>query len=205
MATGRFQKGTTPWNKGKQTGISPANKKEKVFISCKQCGRDFGVQPYRKDTALFCSHSCVASFNMTGEKHHQWKGGKPKCEVCEIKLSNYNNKRCAEHAVLTGERNGLWVADRTKLKKYEGSEEKRSPAYKAWRKSVCDRDKWPCRIADNNCDGRLEVHHILPWSKFPELRYEVNNGISLCHFHHPRKRNDEMRLSPYFLELVKSN
>ena len=51
--------------------------------------------------------------------------------------------------------------------------------------------------------GKLEAHHILSWSKFPELRYEVNNGITLCHFHHPRKRNDEMTLSPFFQSLVK--
>jgi len=40
---------------------------------------------------------------------------------------------------------------------------------------------------------------------YPELRYEVNNGITLCHFHHPRKINDEMKLSPYFQELIKVN
>ena len=53
-----------------------------------------------------------------------------------------------------------------------------------------------------NCNGKLEAHHILRWSKFPELRYEVNNGISLCHFHHPRKIKDEMRLGPYFMDVV---
>jgi len=35
--------------------------------------------------------------------------------------------------------------------------------------------------------------------------YEVNNGITLCHFHHPRKRKDEIKLSPYFMELIKTN
>ena len=38
----------------------------------------------------------------------------------------------------------------------------------------------------------------------PKLRYEVNNGITLCHFHHPRKINDEMNLAPIFQELVKA-
>lgn len=105
----------------------------------------------------------------------------------------------------SGEKNWRWIEDRTLLKKYEGSEEKRNPAYKSFRKEVCDRDGWACRIADNNCDGRLEVHHILSWSKFPELRYAINNGITLCRFHHPRKRVDEMKLSPYFQSLVMSN
>ena len=29
-----------------------------------------------------------------------------------------------------------------------------------------------------------------------------NNGITLCFAHHPRKRAEEKRLSPYFMELV---
>ena len=65
-----------------------------------------------------------------------------------------------------------------------------------------DRDGWSCRIADNNCNGKLEAHHILPWRDFVELRYQINNGITLCHFHHPRKREDVEKLSPYFQSMV---
>ena len=76
------------------------------------------------------------------------------------------------------------------------------PVYKQWRIEVKKRDNWKCRIVDQNCSGKLVAHHILPWSRFSELRYQINNGITLCHFHHPRKRDDEKRLSPYFQELV---
>jgi hypothetical protein len=62
--------------------------------------------------------------------------------------------------------------------------------------------KFLCRIADVNCEGRLEAHHILPWRDYPELRYKVNNGITLCHAYHPRKRADEAKLSPFFQSLV---
>jgi hypothetical protein len=40
--------------------------------------------------------------------------------------------------------------------------------------------------------------------EFPELRYEVNNGITLCQHHHPRKKEDVAKLSPYFQNLVAS-
>ena len=34
------------------------------------------------------------------------------------------------------------------------------------------------------------------------LRYSINNGITLCHFHHPRKWEDEIKLVQTFQGLV---
>ncbi len=68
--------------------------------------------------------------------------------------------------------------------------------------SVKKRDNWKCRIADENCKGRLEAHHILNWIDYPELRYELTNGITLCHAHHPKGRKREAELSPYLQKLV---
>lgn len=196
---GRFKKGSTPWNKGLKTGIAPANKNQ-VSLTCTNCGNNFSVSQYRKYTAKFCSHSCKASFNMKGEKHPQWKGGKPSCVDCGKELSNYSNKKCSEHKGMTKENNPRWIKDRSQIKL--GCRNLHDPLTKQWRKEVKNRDNWSCRIADNNCDGKLEVHHILRWSEFPELRYQPNNGITLCHYHHPRKMADEKRLVPTFMELV---
>ena len=74
--------------------------------------------------------------------------------------------------------------------------------YKNWRIAVFKRDNWKCKIENQDCNGMLEAHHILGWSSHPELRYQLNNGITLCHAHHPRKRAEEKRLFPYFMELV---
>lgn len=124
-------------------------------------------------------------------------------------LTNKGNKHSDETKKMIGEKGKRripwnFIQDRTKVigrhnRNFHDS------SYKGWRKAVKDRDGWKCKISDCNCNGKLVAHHILPWSKFPELRYEVNNGITLCHFHHPRKRNDEMSLSPFFQSLVKDN
>lgn len=74
--------------------------------------------------------------------------------------------------------------------------------YKNWASSVKSRDKWKCKIANSDCNGQLEAHHILNWIDYPELRYEINNGITLCHAHHPRKWAEEKRLISEFQELV---
>ena len=73
---------------------------------------------------------------------------------------------------------------------------------KEWRKLVIKRDRYKCKINDCDCYGKLEVHHILSWRDYPELRYKINNGIVLCHFHHPREWKEERRLIPVFQDLV---
>ena len=99
----------------------------------------------------------------------------------------------------TGENNYRWIVDRTKLAKRQ---ERNDMAYKEWRMSVWKRDNFKCKISNQDCDGRIEAHHILGWAEYVELRYEVNNGITLCHAHHPRKRAEEKRLVPVFRELA---
>lgn len=35
------------------------------------------------------------------QNHHNWKGGKPKCEVCKKELSLYGLKRCKKHKIVS--------------------------------------------------------------------------------------------------------
>ena len=97
------------------------------------------------------------------------------------------------------EKHYLWIEDRTKLKEVG---DRRSSIYANWRKQVWLRDNFKCKIANPDCAGRIEAHHILGYTEYPELRYQINNGITLCHAHHPRKRAEEKRLIPTFMELV---
>ena len=87
----------------------------------------------------------------------------------------------------------------------KGDNKRNDPKYQRWRRSVKLRDKQTCRLKDNNCSGRLEVHHIKGWAKYPKLRYEIKNGITLCKFHHPRKKADEKRFIPIFEKILSTN
>ena len=114
--------------------------------------------------------------------------------------SRINNGTTPKATAPRGENHYLFIKDRTLLK--DDSKERGGQLHREWSRNVKNRDGWKCRIFNHQCSGRIEAHHILGWRDYPELRYEVNNGITLCHFHHPRKRNDEVRLSPYFSSLI---
>ena len=100
-----------------------------------------------------------------------------------------------------GELSPRWIADRTKVKL---DKDRGGALHKYWSKAVKTRDNWKCKITNQDCSGRMESHHILSWKNYPELRYIINNGITLCHAHHPKRRAEEERLAPVFQELISS-
>ncbi len=51
--------------------------------------------------------------------------------------------------------------------------------YVIWRTKIFKRDNYTCQICGLK-GGKLQVHHIKSWSKYPALRYKLNNGISVC-------------------------
>ncbi|MFA6925182.1 MAG: HNH endonuclease [Bacteroidales bacterium] len=65
---------------------------------------------------------------------------------------------------------------RKERKRYVHTRDKK---YLQWRSNIFQRDNWTCRTCGiTGC--YLEVHHIKSWAKYPELRYDVENGITLC-------------------------
>lgn len=54
--------------------------------------------------------------------------------------------------------------------------------YQQWRAGCLIRDRYQCRECGyKEDDGAfLEVHHIKNYNDYPNLRYELRNGITLC-------------------------
>lgn len=55
-----------------------------------------------------------------------------------------------------------------------------STEYKLWRKAVFERDDYACVWCGDAKGGNLEADHIKPFSLFPELRFAIDNGRTLC-------------------------
>ena len=52
--------------------------------------------------------------------------------------------------------------------------------YKLWRTAVFERDNYTCIWCGDNKGGNLEADHIKPWCDYPELRFAIDNGRTLC-------------------------
>ena len=51
--------------------------------------------------------------------------------------------------------------------------------YNEWRKNVLERDKFVCQVCGKKGKG-LQAHHKKTFAQYPELRYDVQNGITVC-------------------------
>ena len=77
------------------------------------------------------------------------------------------------------------------------------PQYKAWRVSVYQRDKFKCQWPGcKKCKKGLNAHHIKTWAHYPILRYDINNGITLCKAHHKMVTGNEEMYAASFMKIV---
>lgn len=58
-----------------------------------------------------------------------------------------------------------------------------------WRKAVFQRDQYTCQCCGNKKGGNLEAHHIKNFNDHEHLRFDIDNGITLCqNCHNPNKK-----------------
>ena len=67
-------------------------------------------------------------------------------------------------------------------------------AFARWRKEVYKRDGYVCQVC--GAKGEIKAHHILSWKDYPELRFELENGITLCYDCHKKLHKGKTRNNP---------
>lgn len=83
-----------------------------------------------------------------------------------------------------GNKTNFWKGG--KMKNYPVLEQiRKSSEYKLWRKAIFERDNFICQKYGIK-GGKLVAHHINNFADFSELRFAINNGITLS-----KKAHDE--------------
>lgn len=153
-----------------------------IIITCKVCNKRFEVIPsrFKRGDTKYCSLPC---------KYKDLKGRKLSQET-RIKMSksqsgNKNHFYGKHHStevrkklseLHSGERHRDWKGGITPI----NERIRKSFEYKLWRESVFRRDNYTCVWCGDNRGGNLQADHIKPFALYPELRFAIDNGRTLC-------------------------
>jgi hypothetical protein len=146
------------------------------------------------------------------------KGGLPHCGDCGVRLKHYSSTRCPSCA-----QKHKWKNPAFRKKFYahnpyfgEGPDHPRwrggkgpdswrhSPKGRQWRTRVYKRDNYTCQICGAH-PQRPHAHHIRSAKRYPKLRYEISNGITLCEQCHARVHLGEISIMPALFPHVTIN
>lgn len=75
-----------------------------------------------------------------------------------------------------------------KHKYHEVIEDRNRTAYKRWREAIYERDGYACRVCGRSTAG-LNAHHLYSYDDYPDKRFDLDNGITLCPRCHIRFHN----------------
>lgn len=167
------------------------------LMKCEYCGQDCLVNSINKthNKHHFCDLSCANKFkdHPHGKYHPCW--GKPNPSARRRMLEN-NPTKCGP---LNPNWKGGYCSDRRKVM---GRKE-----YSAWRTSVYERDNYTCQECGkkgNETGGYLNAHHIKRYSEFPNLMFDINNGITLCQKCHRKTQGKEHLFEKKYLQHIKN-
>lgn len=71
----------------------------------------------------------------------------------------------------------------------EAKKARNSSEYKDWKRSVFERDNYTCQLCGSKKD--LQAHHKLDFVEFPDKRFDVDNGLTLCRSCHNKIHYEE--------------
>ena len=144
----------------------------------------------------YCSVKCKGK-DSQGIKAHNNGQVEKNCQQCHknfmvspyrIDKAKYCSRACIGRS-RSGDKSPHWQGGKTVLSQAIRNSEK----YKLWRSSVFERDEFTCRNC-NQRGGKLEVDHVKLFSRYPELRFEISNGQTLCKDCHRTKTTNDLKL-----------
>jgi len=173
------QKCRSEWLKGKTLDGEEGHDTKSVFV-CEFCGDEF-ERYSTSNSCKYCSKECFGKAN--SGKNHPNRVGRSEYECarcgdtvvrreCDV---NGDNVYCSQECYHGPQSNSERVSKKQEIRK--------------WRTKVFERDDYTCQDCGKG-GGNLNAHHIERWSEAPELRFDVDNGVSLCVECHAQRHKD---------------
>lgn len=144
------------------------------------------------ETRTYCSHSCANSANANRERLSAYVRAKGAWNkgMKFVRKSNLISFSCIEckvgFLVRPYRRNTARFCsqkcssiNRDQGKTLENKKIRKSFAYKLWREAIFTRDNYTCTQCHVR-GGELNADHIKPFAFFPDLRFSMENGRTLC-------------------------
>jgi hypothetical protein len=151
---------------------------------CKHCANEARRNHFRKYTiddvrTIFANRDCILLsdeyINMNQKLEYICKCGNYYTKnLYEFKINKYTCESC-EYEMRAGENHPNWQGGISS----ERDKMKFTDEYKNWRIKVFERDDYTCQCCGKR-GVKLHAHHIQNFSQYPELRVDIENGITLC-------------------------
>ena len=146
-----------------------AHNNSRIEKECLYCGEFFqwkdSPSRIKEKKGKYCSRKCSNS-SKVGKS--SWNNGiKTGPQSLESRLRKSLAQRGEKHYNWQGGKTAISIALRNSFE------------YEEWRKAVFERDLYTCQGC-GEVGGRLEADHIKPWSLFPQYRFDIDNGRTLC-------------------------
>lgn len=197
------------WNSNNRVGRNHQSYKKSLERNCAICGKFFKAKAER---IKCCSRECGIQFRDKDRKKIV------NCSFCgkEVmkfksnligKKNSFCNSQCLGR-YFSGERSPHWIIDRNQIKDTQQTI-RRSLDMKDWRTSVFKRDNYTCQMCMDRSRKKhavtLNAHHIKKFGKYPDLRFDIDNGITLCVDCHNLIQNREEKFENYFYNIIGVN
>lgn len=176
----------------RKCAVHPGKPRRGTMITCPTCKEEFYIMPSEvlgkgeHTPRQYCSKECHDKAQIAGTPLY--------CKLCQaeyyrppsqirLRGSSFCNPQCQGHwnsLNRVGPNSPAWKGGKSTINRRVRA----SKAWKDWRAKVFKRDNYTCQnCGDRSGNGHaltLHPHHIRSFAKFPQLRFDIANGITFC-------------------------